>query len=470
MPQKISIPSRKFTSVDSVAFATLSGDFNPLHVDQLTARRTVAGGLVVHGIHLLLWALDQWSANHDGHFAISNLNVSFSRPVLVGVEVSLALSKEVDYQCSMVLFAAGVEVATISLGVIEENDTFVPLPGSSPPLNACNDLSAADLPGRRGNLSIHYNSNAISDLFPRISNTFPAVQLASLLASTRLVGVECPGLHSLYSEINLIADSRAKLASLGYIVSSFDARFNLVTMLVEVPGMSGEIKAFLRPGPVRQPCCAYIRAWGVEPNAYANQRALVVGGSRGLGEVIAKTLAMGGADVALTYYRGQDEADAVVADIFKNSGRAISLRLDVTAADCSASIGNWLPTHLYYMATPHIVRGKRGVYSPDSFSIFCSYYVEGFARLLSSINSPCLQYVYYPSSIFLDEQPLDMVDYISAKSAGEALFRILQKANPTVRFVCSRLPRVQTDQSNSLIPVSSEAALPVVLNQLKLSY
>ena len=256
--QKISIPSRKFTSVDNMAFVTLSGDFNSLHVDQLTARRTVAGGLVVHGIHLLLWALDQWSAKHDGHFVISNLNVSFSRLVLVGVEVSLALSKEVDYRCSMVLFAAGAEVATFSLDVIEDSDTFVSLPCSSPPLNECNELSAADLPARRGNLSIHYSRNAISDLFPRISNAFPAVQLASLLASTRLVGVECPGLNSLYSEINLISDSRAKLASLNYIVSSFDARFNLVTMLVEFPGMSGEIKAFLRSGPVRQPCCAYI--------------------------------------------------------------------------------------------------------------------------------------------------------------------------------------------------------------------
>ena len=49
---------RRFQAADQDAFAHLSGDHNPLHVDPVAARRLIFGGPVVHGIHLLLWALD----------------------------------------------------------------------------------------------------------------------------------------------------------------------------------------------------------------------------------------------------------------------------------------------------------------------------------------------------------------------------------------------------------------------------
>ena len=39
-------------------FACLSGDFNPLHVDAVAARRLQFGGTVCHGVHLVLQAFD----------------------------------------------------------------------------------------------------------------------------------------------------------------------------------------------------------------------------------------------------------------------------------------------------------------------------------------------------------------------------------------------------------------------------
>lgn len=41
--------TRTFTSGDVTAFATLSGDHNPLHFDAAYAASTVAGRLIVHG-------------------------------------------------------------------------------------------------------------------------------------------------------------------------------------------------------------------------------------------------------------------------------------------------------------------------------------------------------------------------------------------------------------------------------------
>ena len=43
------IASRAFTTMDQSLFARWSGDFNPLHMDPLAARRTQAGAPAIHG-------------------------------------------------------------------------------------------------------------------------------------------------------------------------------------------------------------------------------------------------------------------------------------------------------------------------------------------------------------------------------------------------------------------------------------
>jgi len=56
--------------------------------------------------------------------------------------------------------------------------------------------------------------------------------------------------------------------------------------------------------------------------------ALVTGGSRGIGAAISQRLAAEGASVVLTYARSAEKAEAVVADIVRNGGRALALRAD----------------------------------------------------------------------------------------------------------------------------------------------
>jgi NAD(P)-dependent dehydrogenase (short-subunit alcohol dehydrogenase family) len=58
------------------------------------------------------------------------------------------------------------------------------------------------------------------------------------------------------------------------------------------------------------------------------KRALVTGGSRGIGAAIARVLAENGADVAITYHRAADKADAVARDIERLGGRAAAIQAD----------------------------------------------------------------------------------------------------------------------------------------------
>ena len=65
--------------------------------------------------------------------------------------------------------------------------------------------------------------------------------------------------------------------------------------------------------------------------------ALVTGGSRGLGRNMAQHLAAQGIGVLLTYRSQQAEADAVVAEIQAQGGRAAALPLDVADAGSFAA-------------------------------------------------------------------------------------------------------------------------------------
>ncbi len=58
--------------------------------------------------------------------------------------------------------------------------------------------------------------------------------------------------------------------------------------------------------------------------------AIITGGSRGIGKSAALNVAKRGNGVILTWNSHSEEAEAVVAEIKKNGGKAVALKLDVT--------------------------------------------------------------------------------------------------------------------------------------------
>lgn len=69
-----------------------------------------------------------------------------------------------------------------------------------------------------------------------------------------------------------------------------------------------------------------------------SRTALVTGGSRGIGAAVALRLAQEGADVAITYVRGEEAAVEVVRKIEAAGRRGVALRSDAAATDTAASV------------------------------------------------------------------------------------------------------------------------------------
>ena len=111
--------------------------------------------------------------------------------------------------------------------------------------------------------------------------------------------MKCPGLNSIFSRIKLDFNSNSSVSDQGllhYAEMHKDARVGILKLSVEAQGMNGFLDTFFRPPPVIQPSYQDVCA-NVTKNIFSSQRALVIGGSRGVGEITAKILAAGGADV-----------------------------------------------------------------------------------------------------------------------------------------------------------------------------
>ena len=94
---------RAFTQDDQIAFANMSGDFNPIHLDPIVARRLIYGKQVVHGINTLLWCLNHWMSIKNEKVNLLSLNALFRKPIGINERVE-CLVKDDGKNVSITVF------------------------------------------------------------------------------------------------------------------------------------------------------------------------------------------------------------------------------------------------------------------------------------------------------------------------------------------------------------------------------
>jgi NAD(P)-dependent dehydrogenase (short-subunit alcohol dehydrogenase family) len=252
---------------------------------------------------------------------------------------------------------------------------------------------------------------------------------------------------------------------LKYLVSIVDPRLRRVELQIQGGGVSGTVNAFARVPPVVQPPITAV-AGQTTSGEFAGSTALIIGGSRGLGELTAKLIAAGGGRVIITYATGKTDAETLASEINDWGGTCEIVPYDVRkSADQQLEALKHTPTHLYYFATPMIFGGNAKCFSPERFAEFNEFYVHGFYRIIEAIRrrTPDGMTVFYPSSVFVENRPQHMTEYAMSKAAGEVLCADIARSCKDVRVLVERLPRLRTDQTSTLIQVDVISAVPVML-------
>jgi NAD(P)-dependent dehydrogenase (short-subunit alcohol dehydrogenase family) len=276
-----------------------------------------------------------------------------------------------------------------------------------------------------------------------------------------------PGLHSMFLglDVSLAKDDGALHEAIDFAVLSLTERFRMVRIGISGPGLSGTLQTMSRLPPARQPGIGRVID-AVNGQEFQNSVALVVGGSRGLGEVAAKLIAAGGGEVVITYWRGEKDAQSVASEITAAGLRCKAVRFDIQESSSSQLEAlNVTPTHLYYFATPPIFQRKSGVFDAARFAEFNTYYVKGFFDVVTScaaLSRDALR-VFYPSSSAIDSRPANMTEYTMSKAAAETLCADLTKFVPGIHVLTRRLPRLATDQTISVVQAKTADSVDVML-------
>ena len=447
------LASRVFSLEDQQSFATFSGDRNPMHLDAIAARRTQAGAVVVHGMHALLWTLDVLASENIVSQKPARLVARFKRFLYVGATLSLRRNARSAARFEIVV--DGAVAATFELAETSEARTAL-LSGhgavSAMPLEPY-ARTYEELEAISGTFAL--SAAAMTGEFSSALALIGGEAVRGIAGLSALVGMIAPGLHSIFDGLDIALDG-SHANAIAFEVAEADDRFRQLVMRVDGSSICGEVRAFVRQPPV-EPDRAALE--DIASDEFAQTRALVIGGSRGLGAATVRALVAGGARVSFTYARGESDARALVTDL---GSRTSTSCLDVANA-IEAGLERISGTYdqFYYFATPQIGVQRTSSFSEEAFASFLHFYVHAFLRASTAIAkySPALR-IYYPSTVFVDaaQRPRDMIEYAMAKAAGETLCAELPRLLRGVSVVVDRLPKTRTDQTASVVPVEMDSA------------
>ncbi len=163
--------------------------------------------------------------------------------------------------------------------------------------------------------------------------------------------------------------------------------------------------------------------------------ALVTGASRGIGETVAKLLALHGVKVVVNYHRGESDAAQVVSDIVGAGGEAVAVRADVSdPAEVAALVA---AARARYGTVDILVNNAARDFRPSPFLTLSWDEVQKDLDVIAKGAFLCCQHV-VPlmlergggkivsiSSVAVDNPPPDQTKYVMAKAALVGLTRSL---------------------------------------------
>jgi NAD(P)-dependent dehydrogenase (short-subunit alcohol dehydrogenase family) len=441
-----------------------------MHMDEIAARRTPAGFPIVHGMHAVIWALNLIAQNCPA-LEIRSANVRFARFIYLDSPVELRLVQRTQTVMRFELTTLGQGAVFVALGLSHDSRksseprVALEVPEISTSAESPNEPTFEELSGLNGRLA-QTMSDGLELRFPHLAKVITAKRVSGLAQLSKLVGMISPGLHSIFASFDVdFVEDPGPTSGLRFSVADTDPRFRLVRMDVAGSGLVGKVTAFSRWPPIDSPALADLAAH-VNSSEFSAGVALILGGSRGLGAVTAKILALGGTKTIITYARGEKDACKLAREINTACGPEacstlhVDVRKDVRVQ--LASLAS-VVTHFYYFATPPILAQNEGVFSSDLYAIFSRFYLSGFVEALQFLLPQARNGIlsaFYPSSAYVEARPSGMTEYSMAKMAGELLCADLNRSyRRQLRILVERLPRVLTDQTASLTP--TEAADPV---------
>ena len=456
----------RFTLEDAKKFASFSGDSNPLHIDPVIARRSIAGDCILHGIFGAMWCLDKILDLTD--ITPKSLSIRFLKPVYLYTDIELRLNQSLK---EIYLMSEGVKLYVIEYKVGENGFDLSPEELEEeieiiPPIKSPNILTFLECSSRKiMDFVFQGESEVASEIFPNIYAKYGRVLTCEFATISKIVGMEVPGLNSLFLTCKIELGIRNYEAS-NFSVIDADSRFKLIQIEYRAKKIMGNISALYLPISRTGIAMNQIEKQ-VLPGIFNGINALIIGGSRGLGEIVAKVLTTGGGKVTLTYNLGHSDAMNLQNEIATNGRDCQIAYLNIN--DSSLEKFNLEGfNQIYYFATPRIIKEGEENSTRTEIMSYKIFYLSAFEEIVERVAKQSRKTsIFYPSTDFINNPNPGFEVYSNIKLQGEVLCQKLSDLHG-IKIIFPRLPRFDTDQTRGLFesdfvdPI--ETILPLLQN------
>ena len=435
-----------FTYDEQKKFSELSQDYNPIHLSSSWSRKEYPGKIVVYGIAILFWAIE--SSLHKSQ--IIKIKARFLQPVFLNEELILVKSIQNKKQI-LSIFIENTIVTRIELFYGNKEVPIIPKKYQyKNALKIPRDLTFEKITIDKGIVEINDNNHSnLNSIFPKSSKYIGKTGLQGFLSISRLVGMYCPGLRSIFSGFDIDIEPNKDL--IRYKVIQTNLNLGFARIKINGLNLRGELQTYFTEDFKINNCQDNI----LSSKKYSNSSALIIGGS-GLGNVAANILLKNGAKVTLTSRSSKNEY--FEKSNFQNYSNFSYFQFDINdPKSIDSLIENLNPTikSLYYFASPRIFRRRLNNISSDDLNDFLDIYVYKFVQFIEIIlgskkfNSDLV--IGYPSSVAVSEKLPDQFEYYCAKQIGENACDLLKNKFKKINIEIERLPRLSTRQTNSFI-------------------
>ena len=468
LPHMITV---RFTKQDLARFSAASRDRNPLHISEDYARTTPYAEPVVFGVLSLLAGLGHLSTRHGRQ--LQHLSVEFRNPLSLDVPYRLDIIESSTDNARVKLYDTTRLMMTA---------TFAFMPGQgNPESRRFSETSCATepedrkkdslLPGTRvtGTYAPHTEAFAqVVDRWELEGKGASLYQLAAMMWASYVVGMHLPGKRAVFWRLTLdfhdVEPPGQEPFSYDATVEDLDERYDLLrcrgTLSAgSLPYATAHMSAFVRQDSPRS-SLRRISDLLPESEQLKEKRALIIGGSRGLGAAIAQALISQGCSVLLSYQQSTAEAEQLRASVGDRSTQLELVQGDAADIEWCLSLRDMILSRyggldlLVCNASPPI---RPLAFEPEKFTQFQDFLTKSLA-LVSAPMSTFLGLLAHQagwsiilSSSYVKELPTAFAHYVTAKCALEGLVNWAAVQYPTVRHRIVRPPKLLTDQTNTTI-------------------
>lgn len=219
-----------FTEQSHDIFLDSSKDYNPIHADTDYIKNTLLEDINIHGTHILLKTLDVLLKNN---ILINHINMKFINSIYRNELICLSL----NLQNQTIIIESDKKIC-VKINYQPANELMLPdmkIVYDKPKYKQSRLLSFDDVSViNNQKFNIIENSSDLVNLYPKLIKAYNKLFLSELCSISYLVGMECPGLHSIEGALSIsMKREYHNNITPKFSVSFTDKRFNYIVIKVE---------------------------------------------------------------------------------------------------------------------------------------------------------------------------------------------------------------------------------------------